>query len=433
MKRALSLSIPFTILVAAALLGLLMTPVYAGGMAQFEQQVAQIWGADNVWRPAAKQWVHYEEDLGERSLVDFETGRATIQLLLKVTDDPQSEVVRAHMQQGIGNLILREPVDPLEQIAETPAMTSEKRHEVRVYLVKKGDSLWKIARKFQMKMTDLAKLNELSPQATLFVGRPLKVRVYSSHDLSLDPAPPNLWSDPLLLDQIRMVDGRPVSRWLVKEYAVEVLQHAPPTATRVVGADGFERLVVSVSFKLVENHLEVRARKYHPLVRSYAKTHNLDPALIMAIIHTESMFNPRARSPIPAFGLMQVVPHTAGREAYHRLYGKTQRLTPGYLYDPENNIELGVAYLEILRDEYMKAINHPISRTYCAIAAYNAGLTNVGRAFILRKSLRKAAPVINTLKPDQVYAQLVKSLPFKESRDYVRKVIKRTRLYEGWH
>ena len=189
---------------------------------------------------------------------------------------------------------------------------------------------------------------------------------------------------------------------------------------------------MSVKFKLVSNHLEVRARKFHPLVQDYAEKHDVDPALIMAIIHTESMFNPRARSRTPAYGLMQVVPHTGGRDAYHLIYGKKRKLTSQYLYNPENNIELGVAYFDILKNDYLKAILDPISRTYCAIAAYNAGAANVGRAFTSKKSIQKATSTINKMPRKKVFAHLVKSLPFKESRKYVRQVVKRRSLYQEW-
>jgi LysM repeat protein len=413
-------------------------------LAELESRVAEIWGADNVWLPNPKVWVQYEADLGERSAVDFENGVATVQILIKATDDPQRELVLEHLRQGVGNLILAEAKDPLKMIKsqgtatqttgqnDVVATLSKVVKEVRVYLVRQGDSLWKIAQRFRMKTEALAKLNGIAIDTILSVGRPLKVMVFSSHDLTLDSGPIPVAKDPLLKDQLLMVDGRPVSQWLVRDFAEEVVRGQRLSTKTVLGADGIERLAVGVEFKLVANHLEVRARKFHPLVLSHAEKHELDPALIMAIIHTESMFNPRARSRTPAYGLMQVVPHSGGRDAYRKIYGKKQKLTSKYLYNPKNNIELGVAYFDILKNKYMKAILDPTSRTYCAVAAYNAGASNVGRAFIPKKSIRKATPVINRMEPQEVYARLVDNLPSKESRNYVRKVLKRTSLYQEW-
>jgi len=80
----------------------------------------------------------------------------------------------------------------------------------------------------------------------------------------------------------------------------------------------------------------------------------------------------------------------------------------------------------------MGSILDPISRTYCAVAAYNGGVSNVGKAFVSQKSINKAMPVINSLTSQEVYSSLVDSLPIRESRDYVRKVLKRVRLYSNW-
>jgi peptidoglycan lytic transglycosylase C len=399
-------------------------------LAELKRRAAVIWGSDNVWVPDAKTWVQYEPDLGERSAVDFENGVARVQVLLKATDDPQGEQVLTHMEQGIGNLILREAEDPLEMI-KTQGSKSSGNRETRVYLVRRGDSLWKIAQRFDMTTKTLSTLNELSRDTVLPVGLPLKVMVYTSHDLTLASSPQPRANAPLLLDQIRMADGSPVPQWLVRDFAMEVVSNQTQTQ-KVLGEDGIERLAVSVEFKLVSNHLEVRARKFQPLVQTYARKHALDPALIMAIIHTESMFNPRARSSTPAYGLMQLVPHSGGREAYQVIYGQNRKLTSQYLYDPKNNIELGAAYFDILVNRYMKSILDPISRSYCAVAAYNTGSANVGRAFVSKKSINQAIPVINSMEAPQVYSRLIEKLPFRESRKYVRKVIDRARLYEHW-
>ncbi len=93
------------------------------------------------------------------------------------------------------------------------------------------------------------------------------------------------------------------------------------------------------------------------LIRAAAARHGVDPALVKAIIHTESAFNPRARSPVGAMGLMQLMPGTA------RDMGVTNA------YDPAQNIEGGVKYLAWLKKQF--------SNTNHIIAAYNAGLGNV--------------------------------------------------------
>lgn len=412
---------------------------------QLEYQAGVIWGPDNVWLPNSTLWVQYEQDFGERSMVDFEAGKACVQIMLKADDSPDRKEVLDHLRQGVGNLILRKPSDPLEMIKNrspeiehavvtasgTIKVPADK--EIRIYMVKKGDSLWKISRRFGMKTDDLVRLNNLNKNETMHAGQPIKVFVYTSHDLTLDSKPSDRARDPILLDQIRMVDGRPVDPDMVREFAVQLIEKKPPESIKITGGDGIERLVVSIEFELVSNHLEVRARKFYPMVLKHAEKNSVDPAVVMGIIHTESRFNPLARSRTPAYGLMQVVPNGGGGEAYSTIYNKENSLTPKYLYDAENNIELGTAYYNILKNRYMGDIKDPLSRAYCAVAAYNAGASNVGYAFISKKSITQAYPEINSMKPDDVYQKLIKKMPYKESRDYVRKVFKRAEIYRGWN
>lgn len=96
---------------------------------------------------------------------------------------------------------------------------------------------------------------------------------------------------------------------------------------------------------------------YDHLIRSAAARHGVDPALVKAIIHTESAFNPSARSPVGAMGLMQLMPATA------------RDMGVGNAYDPAQNIEGGVKYIAWLKRQFSN-LNH-------VIAAYNAGLGNV--------------------------------------------------------
>jgi len=105
-------------------------------------------------------------------------------------------------------------------------------------------------------------------------------------------------------------------------------------------------------------------------LRTAADAHQLDMALLQAVIHTESRFNPTAVSPKGAVGLMQVMPATAER------YGvaSDQRGTvSAKLTDPKTNIQTGSRYLRDLIKMFPGQLE-------LAIAAYNAGEGAVQRA-----------------------------------------------------
>jgi membrane-bound lytic murein transglycosylase C len=170
-----------------------------------------------------------------------------------------------------------------------------------------------------------------------------------------------------------------------------------------------------------------KAEQLEPFVQKYAQEFKITPSLVYSVIQTESAFNPMAQSHVPAYGLMQIVPTSAGKDVSQMLTGKAVILTPSYLFDSENNVRAGTAYLHILYYRYLKAINHPENRLYCAIAAYNTGAGNVAVAFNGRESKNKfniniAAGIINSMTPEQVYEHLKNKLEYAEARGYIVKV-----------
>lgn len=97
------------------------------------------------------------------------------------------------------------------------------------------------------------------------------------------------------------------------------------------------------------------------LVREAAERHNVDPALVRAVIETESNWNPMAKSRKGAMGLMQLIPSTAIR------FGVNDA------FSPKQNVDAGVHYLKTLLERYNGNLD-------LALAAYNAGEGAVDRA-----------------------------------------------------
>jgi soluble lytic murein transglycosylase len=105
---------------------------------------------------------------------------------------------------------------------------------------------------------------------------------------------------------------------------------------------------------------------YEHIVVGHARNYDLDPALVAAVIYRESKFHADARSSSGAIGLMQLLPDTAKGIAVHT---GGSRFRVADLYDPEINVRYGSFYLRRLLTKY--------EDTRLALAAYNAGQTNV--------------------------------------------------------
>lgn len=202
---------------------------------------------------------------------------------------------------------------------------------------------------------------------------------------------------------------------------------------RTIDANGVSKNVIYVQMSMVNAHLDKRAVQYAATVRKNSENTTVSRSLIFAIIKIESSFNPYAVSSAPAYGMMQLVPTSGGREAYRKAKGEDVSPSKEYLFDAENNIELGSTYLGVLlNDSPLRQIQNPVSREYCAIAAYNTGPSNVFRAFsTLTGKARQADALdrINSMQPNEVYDALRTKLPYEETRGYIVKAVEAKKRY----
>jgi soluble lytic murein transglycosylase len=141
-------------------------------------------------------------------------------------------------------------------------------------------------------------------------------------------------------------------------------------------------------------------------IRQQAAEKHLDPALIAGVIYAETKFDPRP-SPAGAQGLMQILPSTAKFLAH--LSGGV-RFQTGDLATPAINIAYGSYYLRYLLDHYE-------GNEMLAVAAYNAGLTNVD------EWVARARAEGRLLTVDEI--------PFLETQEYVQRVLGAQRAYRA--
>ena len=247
-----------------------------------------------------------------------------------------------------------------------------------------------------------------------------------------DPRAVDLFSDtsikltsertPYLLELVLDEGGRAIATPQQAERFADGL--VKTAQTRAVTTDAGSKQARFVKFSMVSNFSGKQAEKYRPLVEKFAKTYNISPSLIFAIMRTESNFNPFAVSPAPAYGLMQLVPSSGGRDAYKRAKGADHIPSKQYLFEAENNIELGAAYLNVLAFDELDEVADPVSREYCVISAYNTGPSNVLRTFGGSSKNRDGAlNEINRMAAPAVYDRLRSKLPYAETRQYLQKVV----------
>ena len=266
-------------------------------------------------------------------------------------------------------------------------------------------------------------LDEKDPRASL------KNAVVTTLLTPNDPRSVDLFSDkeitltgdkePYLLGLVVNQAGKPVRTPAEAEQFAESL--LTKSTTRSVEQENGAKTAHLVNIPMVTNFSHKQAEKYRTVVAQFAERYQISPSLVFAIIRTESNFNPFAVSSAPAYGLMQLVPTSGGRDAYRKAKGEDKAPSRDYLFDPDNNIELGTAYLNVLTYSQLDDVTDKVSREYCVISAYNTGAGNVFKTFA--KDQRTALQQINALQPSSLYDRLRSGLPYQETRDYLAKVV----------
>ncbi len=158
-------------------------------------------------------------------------------------------------------------------------------------------------------------------------------------------------------------------------------------------------LLSAIAVYFLRPHLFLRI-DYQPIINRYAKEYDLEPALVCAVIKTESNFDPDAKSDKDAHGLMQITEPTLNWAIFRE--NQNADYTVKDLYDPDTNIKYGCLILSLLINEFEDRDT--------ALAAYNAGRGNT----------------IKWLK-DRRYSDdgiHIKDTPYQETDEYIKRVNK---------
>ena len=235
-----------------------------------------------------------------------------------------------------------------------------------------------------------------------------------------------------LADQVSVDGKNTLSSKNVDEFVRQRLRQKLEISSKLIPQKAAPpKRVVSVEVQMVPEHLKIRADRYKSIVLKYCKQQNIDPSIVFGVIHTESYFNPMARSHVPAYGLMQLVPVSGGRDAYKYVFKEDKKPSAKFLYNPENNINLGVGYLALTKNVYFAGIENPAIAYLLTIAAYNTGAGNVARALTGKTHLKTAVEKAKSMTTEDIHVALRKKLPYKETQDYVQRVFRRSKIYRG--
>ena len=202
----------------------------------------------------------------------------------------------------------------------------------------------------------------------------------------------NLYSHNLypMIDKIpfpsNVINIQPISN--IDRQKIKIVLDKKPVVVRIMSSQHKEEDYTAAEKKPIftTNAGNEKERLFHPIIIKTARRHQIDPALVKAIIMVESGYNPRAISIKGAIGLMQLMPETA------------EDFNVKDIFNPKQNIDGGVRYFKQLVSQFSGDLK-------LALAAYNAGSSSVRQY--------KGVP------------------PFKETQHYIKKVFEYYQHYKN--
>ena len=434
---------------------------------QFRADVMRTWGDSVMVESTRKAWVEYSDDRTSRSSVNWESGEVAIEVLVDPSDDEAT--VKAKLEKavaellssggkpygfdsslhsgkpvsdkpllegqldlsayGVTSLVYSTAPKPFErQVASKPAPSRGGKLD----LSRKTSSSSKPAVQPVVESSDAGQT-----MAGSVVGQDV-VHDYAAAVAKAEKEAQELWekekraveqrAQELRTQQRKAEEQRAKERKALANLPAAIVDSKTPSVQTVNTEEGSKN-VVTITMELVEDHIPKRAEQFKTMISIHASNYAVAEPLVYAIMEQESAFNPMAQSWVPAYGLMQLVPKSGGRDAYRYVHKTDEIPSAEFLFDPNNNIQLGTGYLKLLMSTTFKKVEDDRCRMLCAIAAYNTGAGNVSRAINGTTNISKAIPTINTMSYDQLFDYLKQYLPHAETKDYIQKVTSKMEKY----
>ena len=171
----------------------------------------------------------------------------------------------------------------------------------------------------------------------------------------------------------------------------------------------YKKLVILTAFLVVLWHKPILrlffVMEYGNQIVAYSRENQVNPAMISAIVFTESRFDTLAKSHKGSLGLMQIMPETGAGVARELNW---QDFSSKDLLDPDKNLRVGIRYISYLKRQFN-------NNDYLALASYNAGLRNVNNW------VAEGTWDGNKVRIEQI--------PFPETRKYLLRIMFLKRIY----
>ena len=358
-------------------------------------RIEKTWQNDVVL-PGKSVWVHYSKDLQSRTIINYEEGEILVEVITNKGQSPERTLERAQAQ-----------------LAETISMDANEMENSDILSKEISDQLSKLVQ--DANEIDENQEQRLSPAETDENLAHTSNTAFNSTDDDVNT----------------LADVVDLQTQTISQVDLNNIPNSLLSRTEVNNRDESKVSKLQVKVNFINDFQKILLERHLDDIKYFSEQYNIAVSILLAIIETESSFNPRATSSVPAFGLMQLVPRTAGIDAYDLVYGEKKIVTPEYLYREKNNLELGTAYFYLVSNHYLKGIEDELSRFYCAIASYNTGIGNVTRTFG-HNTIKGSVEKINTLTPEQVLQFLMLHLPATETKNYLKKILARKSRYEKY-
>lgn len=387
---------------------------------QYVKSITNIWGTDTLITDTKTEWVEYTPNKLSRSIVNFESGEITVEIVVDSDKLKDSAFINSQMSRAIEYMLnsrgstcpYPSKVETSEPLTVNPVLDNLVDFSKYDLSSVKEDTSYVVSKK------------KAAPPMPKVKGKELEL-ARAKTEVKPPKKKPSLASVKSQKKQEPKIEKKVSNAAIAQNIAKQSRKELAPIKTVV---DGKPAQVVQVKMNLVSDNLQKNAAVYKDLVAEFSEKFQVEQPLIYAIMEQESNFNPKAVSSANALGLMQIVPNKAGVDAYMYVYKKYKIPERSYLFNARNNIELGTAYLRILSNMFKK-VSDDMCRQLCVIASYNTGAGNVSTCFIGNTKVSKAIPHIDKMDYDRLYSHLVTKLPASETRDYVEKVTKRRKKY----